>query len=92
MVETIGDNQIFYFQNHVVAGNLVEYRLGNFYVRSLVFYNHLRTQILVIKHRITTFFGAVQFQLYFVGQESFGVIFQVGQEVYEVLSYPFLGR
>ena len=39
-------NEILYFQNHIVAGNLIEYGLRNFHVRSLIFYNHACIQLL----------------------------------------------
>ena len=68
MSDAVAHNQIFYLQNHVVAGDLVEYRLGDFDVGSLVFDNHSGTQILVEKNRVTALFCAVEVQLYLVGQ------------------------
>lgn len=40
VVETVAYDQIIYFQNHIISGNLVEYFLRNLYIGSLVFYNH----------------------------------------------------
>lgn len=40
MLKPVADNQIIHFQHHVVAGNLVENLLGDFYFRRLVFHNH----------------------------------------------------
>ena len=38
MLKPVADNQIIHFQHHVVAGNLVENLLGDFYFRRLVFH------------------------------------------------------
>ena len=51
MLKPVADNQII----HVVAGNLVENLLGDFYFRRLVFHNHPGGKVASIEHCITAF-------------------------------------
>ena len=59
MVDAIAHNEVVYFQNHVVTGNLIEYGLRNLDTWSLVLYNEAGIQVFVEKNRVATFFRAV---------------------------------
>ena len=90
VAQAVAHDKVFYLEHHVVAGNLVEHGLRDFYVRSLVFHNHAGAQVLVVKHRVATLFRAVQGELYLVGKQTLRIALKIGQEVYKMLSYPLL--
>ena len=90
VAEAVAHDEVIYLQHHVVAGNLVEYGLRDFHMRSLVFHNHAGTEVLVEKHRVAALFRAVEVKLYLVGKQTLGIALIIGQEMHKVLSYPFL--
>ena len=59
MVQSVADNQVVYFQNHVVPGYLVEHGLCDFYMWRFVFHNQSGTQVFVVEHGVATFFRPV---------------------------------
>ena len=50
MIQSVADNQIINFQDHVIPGYLIKYCLRDFYMWSFVFHNQFGTQIFVVEH------------------------------------------
>lgn len=40
MLHSVADNQVIYFQYHIISGNLIENSLRYFNVWCFIFYNH----------------------------------------------------
>lgn len=92
MLKPVADNQIIHFQHHVVAGNLVENLLGDFYFGRLVFHNHPGGEVTPIKHRITAFLCTIQLYLHFICHKRLRIPLVSKKKVDEVLPHPFFGR
>lgn len=89
MLKPVADNQIIHFQHHVVAGNLVENLLGDFYFRRLVFHNHPGGKVASIEHCITAFLCTVQLYLHLICHKRLRIPLVSKKKVDEVLPHPF---
>ena len=66
VLQTVADYQIFHTHYDVVAAYLVEHLLGDVDVRCLVFYDHARMKMLVVKHGVTPLRQPVESKLHLV--------------------------
>ena len=57
--KAVADDEVIYVQHHVVARDLVEHLLCDFHMRSLIFDDHLRTEVLAIEHSVAALGSAV---------------------------------
>ena len=78
-------------QQHIVGDNLVENSLRDRYVRSLVFNNHDRLQLLVVKDGVGPESLVAHMQRNLVGKQCGRVVTVLHHEVDEVLSHPLFG-
>ena len=71
--QAIGDNQIGRFVYVIIAGNLVEYRLGQGDVGSFTFDDQKRLSLSIKNNNIRTLLGLVENQTTFGADERFRV-------------------
>lgn len=92
MVYSVTDDEPGYTELHVVAAYLTKRLLRDGDVRSLVFQDHDRVGLMVVKHAVASFARPVKIQRDFVAHEGGWVTFVLDEEMYEMLPNPFLGR
>ena len=88
VTKPVAHHQVIHLQHHVVTGNLVKDSLRNLHRRSLVFHNHLRSQVAPVEHRITAFLRSVQVDLYLIGQQSLRIPLFLQQEIRKNAGVP----
>ena len=91
MVYAVGNHKVVGMQGDVVAHYLVEYRLVNRNVRSLVFHDDHRFAILAENHRVAPFACPVDIDTDFVGHQRCWIMLCVTEPCREVLAHEFLG-
>ena len=72
----------------MLAGNLVENLLGDFYFRRLVFHNHPGGKVASIEHCITAFLCTVQLYLHLICHKRLRIPLVSKKKVDEVLPHP----
>ena len=91
VLNTIAYDEIVDVEQEVVGGNLLEYLLCEFYVRSLVLNDHTRTKLAVVEHAVAPETLVADREFHLVGEQSLGVGLVFDEKVGEMLSHPLFG-
>ncbi len=92
MGEAVAHDKVVYLEHHIVAAYLFEHLLRDVYRGCLVLDDDPRMQRAVVDYRVASAAHAVDFELHLVGHKRPGVALVAGEEMHEMLSYPFLRR
>lgn len=93
VAETVGDDEIWGAENHVVAGYLVKNGSRDFYRRGFVFNDNEGGSIRAIPdHRVASATKSIEVYADFICHQRGGISEITLQECYKVLPHPFLRR
>lgn len=92
VLHAVADDEVWYLQHYVVAGNLVKGLLAELYVRGLELHDDERLAMDIVEYGIGTALLPVLLQADFVSHAGQGVAKRLHHPMCEVLAHPFLRR